>query len=78
VLQNEDDELNPVRRPISVFWSDSDGKCWETGVVKEKYLKVKFIVTYDFLVEAMKEDESVDPDVIENLLGKKAVNWRFK
>jgi len=29
-------------------------------------------------VKAKEEDDDVDPDVTENLLGKKAVNWRYK
>jgi len=54
------------------------GHRWEQGVIKEKYSKMKFVVTYDFLLAATNNDDSVDPDVIENLLGKKSVNWRYK
>jgi len=85
VITHDDDADNDDTRPkslvgrtVSVYWNDGDGCCWEQGVIKEKYSNVKFVITYNFLKKAKEEDESVDPDVIENLLGKKAVNWRYK
>jgi len=77
---NTSDEYAPtalIGRRISVFWSDADGRRWEDGLIKEQQSNVKFIVTYDFLLQEQRLDEDVDPDVIENLLGKKAVKWRF-
>jgi len=78
ITEDDDDDTNPVGRQIMVYWSDGEGQRWESGVVKEKYSKVKFVITYDFLVKAKEDDNTVDADVIENLLGKRAVQWRFK
>jgi len=77
----DSDEYAPaalIGKRISVFWNDADGRRWENGMIKDQHSPVKFIVTYDFMLEEQKTDEDVDPDVIENLLGKKAVNWRFE
>jgi len=77
----DEDDPKPkslVGRRVSVYWNDGDGHRWEQGVIKEMYSKFKFVIQYDFLLKAKEEDESVDADVIENLLGKKAVNWRYK
>jgi len=79
-INNPDDSDDPkslIGRKVSVYWNDGDGQRWEQGVIKEMHSKVKFVIMYDFLVKAKEDDDSVDPDVIENLLGKKAVNWRY-
>jgi len=60
-----------------VYWNDGDGQRWEGGVITEVYSPFKFVVQYDFLLKAKKEDENVDPDVIEKLLGRGAVQWRY-
>jgi len=69
-----------INRKIQVWWQDGDGDRWESGTILSQLSKCFFVIKYDFLVKYKKEAEdptTVDPDVIENLVGKKRENWKF-
>jgi len=71
----------PLGSIIKVHWDDGDGQRWEIGTVIEQQTKsrTRFIVRYNFVLEAQEKDpdEDLDPDIIETLLGVNRVRWKY-